>query len=444
MKKKSKNSLSHHKPSVLLLGKDYCKTTRSPSIASPLNLISTNSHRAMPSLPKLDPEQKFSDIFPQWLLSRQDFQDTLHTHSSDLNPSSICLKPHYQRDPLEVRALKSWTKECLFFQHLTEYAANEVRKKLRTLNFEKGYTIFKQNDPGDCLYLIAKGLVEINKAGVGVIDIVGPKNTIGESAIENNSLRNATIIAKSPVSLLLLKIDDYNDIVRRQKHRERFDMVDYLKSIPFFNSFFGSKLERVAWNLYPMQYKKGQVVYSIHDDPVNFYIIRQGSVKMEKTVSIKLKSRMPYGNKSEKYFVRERTYLQVLRECSSEDFFGEEEIIKGTNRGCKAICMKNDTILWLLNKDVFLSVFTDKDLQVMMSIHAERPTSKSLKIKLKNDFLGFVNKFEAILDATKLSPIPVGRDELNKKESMIKKFADKHVSRLNDRLVEEKVIIEPI
>ena len=79
-------------------------------------------------------------------------------------------------------------------------------------------------------------------------------------------------------------------------------MIEYLKSIPFFCNFYGSKLERIAWNLFPMQYKKNQIIYSINDEAMNFYIIRQGSVKMEKTVSLKLKSRMPCGYKSEKFF----------------------------------------------------------------------------------------------------------------------------------------------
>lgn len=434
--------LNLQKHSLLVLNNDSTKSFKTQKIYSPQNSVNTSSCKSIPNLPKIELDTQLSDVFPQWLLGRQDFQDALSTHSSDLNPATICRKPHYQRDSLEARALKAWTKECLFFQHLTERTANEVRKKLRTLNFNKGDTIFKQNDPGDCLYLVAKGLVEVYKDGVGFVDIIGPKNTIGEGALENNCLRNATLIAKTPVSLLVLKNDDYNDIVRRQKHKERFDMIEYLKSMPFFCTFYGSKLERIAWNLFPMQYKKNQIIYSINDDPMNFYIIRQGSVKMEKTVSLKLKSRMPCGYKSEKFFVRERTYLQVLRECSAEDFFGEEEIVKGIGRGCKVVCTSDDTILWLLNKDVFLNVFSEKDVENMAGMHAERPTSTFLKKKLRSDFMGQVNRLKAILDATHPSPLNFGREEPNKKDNLIKSFRNQHESVINSQLLEEKILIE--
>ncbi|OMJ72715.1 hypothetical protein SteCoe_28782 [Stentor coeruleus] len=444
MKKRLKQpiKLNLQKHPLLVLNNDSTKSIRTKKIYSPQNSVNTSSCRSIPNLPKIESDQEFSDVFPQWLLSRQDFQDSLSVHSSDLNPATICRKPHYQRDSLEVRALKAWTKECLFFQHLTERTANEVRKKLRTININKGDTIFKQNDPGDCLYLVAKGLVEVYKNGIEFIDIIGPKNTIGEGALENNCLRNATLIAKTPVSLLVLKNDDYNDIVRRQKHKERFDMIEYLKSIPLFCTFYGSKLERIAWNLFPMQYKKNQIIYSINDEPMNFYIIRQGSIKMEKTVSLKLKSRMPCGYKSEKFFIRERTYLKVLRECFNGDFFGEEEIVKGIIRSCKVVCTSDDTILWLLNKDLFLSVFSEKDIENMAGMHAERPTSKVLKNKLRSDFMGHMNRFKAILDATNPSPLNIGREEPNKKDNLIRSFRNQHVNMINNQLLEEKILIE--
>ncbi|OMJ94421.1 hypothetical protein SteCoe_2475 [Stentor coeruleus] len=434
--------LNLQKHPLLVLNIDSTKSIRTQKIYSPQNSVNTSTCRSIPSLPKIEFDPKLSDVFPQWLLGRQDFQDALSAHSSDLNPATICRKPHYQRDSLEVRALKAWTQECFFFQHLTERTANEVRKKLRTLNFNKGDTIFKQNDPGDCFYIVAKGLVEVYKDGIEFIDIIGPKNTIGECALENNCLRSATLIAKTPVSLLFLKNDDYNDIVHRQKHKERLDMIEYLKSIPFFCTFYGSKLERIAWNLFPMQYKKNQIIYSINDEPMNFYIIRKGSVKMEKTVSLKLKSRMPCGYKSQKFFVRERTYLQVLRECSNGEFFGEEEIVKGIGRGCKVVCANDDTILWLLNKDLFLSIFSENDIENMAKMYAERPTSKFLKKKLRSDFMGHVNRFKAILDATHPSPLSIGREEPNKKGNLIKSFKNQHDNMINSQLLEEKIVIE--
>ena len=340
---------------------------------------------------------------------------------------------------MERSALKLWTEDCEFFKHLTDHSANEVRKKLTTVYFNQGETLIREGDESECMLIICSGVAEIFKNNVGLSENIVAKNTVGESGIKNNQKRSATVTAKTHISALLLRLKDYDDIVRRQKYREKFEMVDYLKSLPFFQDFFNSKLETIAYNLFTMQYYKGQLIYACDEEPINFYIIKKGSVKFKKKVAFKLKSRFPG---SEKKFVRKRVYTKVMRECHSGEFFGEEEIITKVNRKCSAVCSSDRTILWILKKDFFGTVFNEKDTQRMLDEVRSRPNTKELNKKVRNEFVSEVNKLSAIMDATQVSSSVNGRLSQSRRLDMINGIISRHKKFINQQLLSDRIFIE--
>lgn len=385
------------------------------------------------------PTNEAKSYFPDWLLNRKDFINSLTIEDLSLNPAQICIKPYSQRDTMERSALKLWTEECEFFKHLTDHSANEVRKKLSTVYLKKGETLIREGDESECMFIICTGVAEIFKNNVGISENIVAKNTVGESGIKNNQKRSATVIAKTDISALMLRLEDYDDIVRRQKYREKFEMVDYLKSLTFFCNFFNSKLETIAYNLFTMQYFKGQTIYASDEEPINFYIIKKGSVKFEKKVAFRLKSRFPG---SEKKFIRKRVYTKVMRECHSGEFFGEEEIIMNVNRKSRVVCSSDRTILWILKKDFFVNIFNEKDQQKMLDEVKNRPNTNELNKKVKNEFVDEVNKLSAIMDATQLSNSPNGRLFQSRRLGVINGIINRHNKFINQQLLSDRIFIE--
>ena len=79
-----------------------------------------------------------------------------------------------------------------------------TRYKDELIPFKAGETIFKSKDPGDVMYLVTRGDVEI-LIHDKVVEQVGPGGVIGEMALLDNAPRSATATAKT--DCLLLAID---------------------------------------------------------------------------------------------------------------------------------------------------------------------------------------------------------------------------------------------
>mmetsp|Transcript_18994 Transcript_18994/g.18983 ORF Transcript_18994/g.18983 Transcript_18994/m.18983 type:complete len:97 (+) Transcript_18994:328-618(+) len=93
----------------------------------------------------------------------------------------------------------------------------------------------KEGDHGDNLYIIYKGMVEIYKNSVdGCIAVVASRNHVGEVALETDGIRKATVKAQGDVVALELKKADYNEIILKQKPKEKYETADFLKQVPFF------------------------------------------------------------------------------------------------------------------------------------------------------------------------------------------------------------------
>ena len=69
--------------------------------------------------------------------------------------------------------------------------------------FQAGTTIFAEGTPGDVLYVILSGEVEVSLRGE-LIEVLGPGELVGEMALIDPSVRSATVVAKSDCRLAVI------------------------------------------------------------------------------------------------------------------------------------------------------------------------------------------------------------------------------------------------
>ena len=84
-------------------------------------------------------------------------------------------------------------------------------------NFEKfpaGTIIFKEEEPGDIMFVIQEGEVEILVKGQ-VVEIAHPGDMIGEMALIDASSRSATTIAKSDCKLVPISQKRFTFLVQQ-------------------------------------------------------------------------------------------------------------------------------------------------------------------------------------------------------------------------------------
>ena len=91
------------------------------------------------------------------------------------------------------------------------------------MDFLVGDVVIGQGDTGDALYIVAKGKVEVSRKEVGggqkvILAILGPGEFFGETALFGNSVRTATVKAKT--ACLLLRLTQSEIFKLAQDHPE--------------------------------------------------------------------------------------------------------------------------------------------------------------------------------------------------------------------------------
>jgi CRP/FNR family cyclic AMP-dependent transcriptional regulator len=70
-------------------------------------------------------------------------------------------------------------------------------------SYPAGQVIFEEGQPGDVMYVVQEGEVEI-RLGDRVLETVGPGGIVGEMALVDTSHRSATAVAKTDCKLVPL------------------------------------------------------------------------------------------------------------------------------------------------------------------------------------------------------------------------------------------------
>jgi serine/threonine protein phosphatase PrpC len=87
--------------------------------------------------------------------------------------------------------------------------------------FKAGSVIFQEGNDGECMYVVASGLLEIMLKGKN-LTFKGPGEFIGEVALLQNGKRTASVIAKKDSVLLSLNRSDLNDVFKKDPDLERY------------------------------------------------------------------------------------------------------------------------------------------------------------------------------------------------------------------------------
>ena len=106
------------------------------------------------------------------------------------------------------------------FAGLPQEILDELGKKIEIVSLNKDDVLFHQGDPGDSLFLIRSGWVKIvnesAEEGEVVLNHIGPGGIIGEMAMIDQSPRTAGIVAISDLELLMLRSEDFLNLLNEQ------------------------------------------------------------------------------------------------------------------------------------------------------------------------------------------------------------------------------------
>jgi CRP/FNR family cyclic AMP-dependent transcriptional regulator len=118
-------------------------------------------------------------------------------------------------------------RKIFLFQDLEEDEIHQVLSRTMPRDFSAGEIIIREGDPGDSLFIMQSGEVEITKQLTLVLDEDTPKERVfirlkaengvyfGEMALLENETRSATVTALTDCILLELHQKDFLDLTGR-------------------------------------------------------------------------------------------------------------------------------------------------------------------------------------------------------------------------------------
>jgi voltage-gated potassium channel len=117
--------------------------------------------------------------------------------------------------------LRTWdlVAKVPFFRDVGAPVIAEVARLLRPRDYPPGAVIVRRGEPGDCMYFVAAGEVEVRVRPQPVR--LGPGAFFGEVALLTGGPRNATIVAERRCTLLGLDIVDFRELLGRQPELAR-------------------------------------------------------------------------------------------------------------------------------------------------------------------------------------------------------------------------------
>jgi CRP-like cAMP-binding protein/CheY-like chemotaxis protein len=111
-------------------------------------------------------------------------------------------------------------KEVPIFKMLGKESINFIVERLKFKTFDNNETIFLTGDPGDTMYIIISGSVDILISGPDssseqVVATLGPGDYFGEMALLTGETRSASVKTKDSCEMFLLHQNDFDVILER-------------------------------------------------------------------------------------------------------------------------------------------------------------------------------------------------------------------------------------
>ena len=112
--------------------------------------------------------------------------------------------------------------EVPIFSLLDEQERNTLAERLDTVTFAAGTALFHRGDPGDSLYVVRSGEVEIffkNDTGERIVlELATAGHFFGEISLLDGGARTASAIATKDVEAVVVDREDLAELIRLQPH----------------------------------------------------------------------------------------------------------------------------------------------------------------------------------------------------------------------------------
>lgn len=144
--------------------------------------------------------------------------------------------------------------------------------------------ICKQGEPGNALYVLAQGCLEVTQDGKS-LGHIKPGKVIGELAILYNCSRTASIQALEDGKLWVLDRKVFKTIMMKSGLERQENYMKYLEKVELLEKLGKEQLSKIADVIEEDCYFEGEHIVREGERGDTFFIINEGHVRVEKRTS---------------------------------------------------------------------------------------------------------------------------------------------------------------
>ncbi len=261
------------------------------------------------------------------------------------------------REPLlaqdQERAVERLSTMTLF-DDLSEEVLWAVSERLLLHHVPAGEYVFVKGAPGDALYLIDDGQVEIlseDRTGRVVDARLGTDQFFGEMALLTGKPRTTSARTKSHTNLWVLYRSDFDDLVNRHPAislalsrvlSERLNAMDrrfaddHLRGLKLLAGLSSSQIDDISRRLKPARFRQGEMIIREGEPGEEMFFIESGRVQV-------IRGHGPAAH--------------VLDEMGAGELFGEMALLTDSPRSATILAL-SDLDAWVVSKIDFDDLVT--------------------------------------------------------------------------------------
>ncbi|XP_035468625.1 cGMP-dependent protein kinase 1 isoform X2 [Scophthalmus maximus] len=250
----------------------------------------------------------------------------------DISALSHVTLPFYPKSPESKELIKDAILDNDFMKNLELSQTQEIVDCMYPVDYGKDACIIREGDVGSLVFVMEEGKVEVTKEGMKLC-IMGPGKVFGELAILYNCTRTATVRTLTNVKLWAIDRQCFQTIMMRTGLIKHAEYMDFLKSVPTFQTLPEETLSKLADVMEETHYDDGEFIVRQGARGDTFFIISKGTVNVTQETSAN----------------QEPVHL---RELVSGNWFGERALQGEDVRTANVIAVDTVTCL-VIDRDSF-------------------------------------------------------------------------------------------
>ena len=99
------------------------------------------------------------------------------------------------------------------FETFTDNQRERIAERLKEVDVDLGAVLARQGDFADHLFVVLAGTAAVT-VDEDLVTLLRPGNTFGEIGVLDQGRRTANVVAVSPMRLLTMTIEDFNELAQ--------------------------------------------------------------------------------------------------------------------------------------------------------------------------------------------------------------------------------------